>query len=68
MFQTKTVEKNKTHFVFSKLIFFFENSAFYEIMWKNIAKWGWPQMTKWRMRAKVTNRQSDYVTSIALPP
>jgi hypothetical protein len=35
MFQTKFVEKIKTHFVFSN---FFENRAFYEIIWKNVCK------------------------------
>jgi len=35
MFQKKKVlEKIKTHILFS-LIFFFENRAFYGIMWKN---------------------------------
>ena len=33
MFQTKFVEKIKTHFVFSK--FFSANRVVYEIMWKN---------------------------------
>jgi len=37
------------HFMFS-VFFFFENRAVYEIMWKNIVEWGWPQMTIWRMR------------------
>jgi len=29
---------------------FFENSAVYEIMWKNIVEQSRPQMTMWRMR------------------
>jgi hypothetical protein len=34
MFQTKVVEKMKTHFIFNKV--FSENRAVYEIMWKNM--------------------------------
>ena len=34
MFWTKGVEKNKTHILRSTT--FFENRAFYEIMWKNV--------------------------------
>ena len=48
MFQTKLVLKMKTHFVFNN--FFYENRAVDEIMWKNIAERGRPQMTIWRMR------------------
>ena len=33
----KFVTKIKTHFKFNN-VFFFENLAFYEIMWKNIVK------------------------------
>jgi len=45
----KICSKNQnTHFVFSNG--FIENSAVYEKMWKNIAEWGSPQMTIWRMR------------------
>jgi len=39
------VEKIKTHFVFNN---FFENSAVYEIMWKNV-ELGRPQMIVWRV-------------------
>ena len=35
MSETKVVEKIKTHILCS-VIFFFENSTVYEIMWKNI--------------------------------
>ena len=48
MFQTKFVEKIKTHILF--LITFFENHAVYEIMWENIVEPGWPQMAIWRTR------------------
>jgi hypothetical protein len=45
----KIVEKIKhTHCV--QQIFFLENRALYEIMWKNIVQWGKPQTTIWRMR------------------
>jgi hypothetical protein len=37
----------KTQFVFNN---FFENRVVYEIMWKNIAKRGMPQMKILRMR------------------
>jgi len=47
MFQTKVVEKIRTHILCS-IIFF--NRAFCEIMWKKIVQPGRPQMTIWRMR------------------
>jgi len=46
MFQTKVIEKIKTH-VFCSITFFFENRAVYEIMWKNIVERGMPQITIW---------------------
>ena len=49
-FQTKVVQKIKTHFMFSDFFFFFENRAVYGIMWKNIVERCMPQMTIWRMR------------------
>ena len=48
MFQTKVVQKTKTHILCS--IAFFENHAIYEIMWKNFEEPGRPQRTKRRMR------------------
>ena len=36
MFQTKVVEKIKTHFLCSTTVF--ENRTVYEIMWKNIVE------------------------------
>jgi hypothetical protein len=48
-FQTKVVEKIKTHILWS-VTFFFENRAVYEIMWKNTVERGRPQITIWRMR------------------
>jgi hypothetical protein len=70
MFQTKVVDKIKTHILCS--ITFFENGAVYEIMWENFVELGRPQMTIWRIRIacwihKVTNTHSDYVTRIAFP-
>jgi len=42
MFQTKVVEKIKTHILCS--VNFFDNFAVYEIMWKNAVEGGRPQM------------------------
>jgi hypothetical protein len=47
MFQTKTVMKITAHLRFQ---FFFENHAFYEVMWKNSVEPDRPQMTVRRMR------------------
>ena len=38
MFQTKFVQKIKTHVLCSVTLFFFENRAVYEIMWKNYSR------------------------------
>jgi hypothetical protein len=43
MFQTKVVEKIKTHILCSVTLF--ENGAIYEIMWQNIEELGRLQMT-----------------------
>jgi hypothetical protein len=64
MFQTKVVEKIKTHFLFSN--FFYENRAVYEIMWENIVERGRSQMAIWRMRIgcwipKATNTHTQIV-------
>jgi len=51
MFQSKSVEEIETHHILcSATIFFFENRAIYEKMWKNIVEGGRPQMTIWCMR------------------
>ena len=60
LFQTKFVEKLKTHIFCYVLIFFFVNCAVYVIRWKNIAQWGIPQIIILCMRIacwipKVTN-------------
>jgi hypothetical protein len=44
MFQTKFVEKIKTHILCSIHIFF-EYDAFYEIMWENVLEPEMAQMT-----------------------
>ena len=43
MFQRNVLEKIKTC-ILCTITFFFENRAVYEIMWKNIAQPGRPQM------------------------
>jgi hypothetical protein len=53
--------------------FFFENRAFYEIVWKNVVQPVRPQMTIRRMRIaywipKSTNTHSEYVILTAFPP
>jgi hypothetical protein len=44
MFQAKVAEKIKNHILCS-VIFFPENRAVYEIMWKNVVEADRPQMT-----------------------
>jgi len=68
MFQTKVVEKIKTH-ILGPVFFFLDNRAVYEIMWENIVKPDRPQMTVWRMRiacwiTNVINIDSEYVMLI----
>ena len=70
MFQTKVVQKIKTHFSNNFLI---ESPAVYEIMWKNTVERCRPQMTIWRMRIacwipKATNTHSQYVILTVFPP
>jgi hypothetical protein len=67
IFPSKIVEKIKTRVLQS--IFFFENHAVYETMWKNILEAGRLQMTIWSMRiacwiTKATNTHSEYVIII----
>ena len=64
MFQTKVLEKIKTHILCS--ITFSENRAVYEIVWTNIVEPDRPQMTIRRMRVacwipKATNTHPEYV-------
>jgi hypothetical protein len=53
------------------LLFFFENLAIYEIMWKNTVEPGRPQMAIWCMPIagwipKATNTHSEYKKKILL--
>ena len=68
-FQTSCRENRNTHFIFND---FFENRAFYEIMWKNVEEPGRSQVTIWRMRvacwiSKATITYSEYVMLIVFP-
>jgi len=70
MFWRKVVESIKTHFIFNN--FFFLNHVTYEIMWKNTAELGRPQMTIWCMHIacwipKSTNKYLEYIIPIAFP-
>jgi len=63
-------ESLNAHFVFS--IFFFETFAIYEIILKNIVKWGRQQIKVKLMRIecwilKATNTNSGCVILVALP-
>ena len=49
MFQSTVAEEIETY-ILGSTIFFFENRAVYEIMWKNIVQRGRPHMTLGRMR------------------
>jgi hypothetical protein len=56
----------------TKFILFFENHAFYEIMFKYIVEQDRPQITIWHMRIacwipKATNTKSGYVIFTAFP-
>jgi len=68
MFQTKDAGKIKTHILCS--VTFLENSATYELMWKNIVQPGRPQVTIWRMCIacwipKAIKTHSEYIILIA---
>ena len=49
--EKKVVEKIKPN-ILCPIIFSPENRAVYEIVWKNNAEPGRPQVTKWRMRTE----------------
>jgi len=72
MFQTKSVEKIKTHILYSEK--FFGNSVVYEITWTNVVEPNRPQIISWSMHiecwiTKATNTHSEYVIGflIAFP-
>ena len=75
MFETKVVQKIKTHILYSVTFFFFlsfENRAFYDITWKNIVERSRPQVTIQRMRTacwipSAINTHSQYVIPTAFP-
>jgi len=50
MYQTKVVEKIKTHILYS--IAFSKNHVFYKRQWKNILESDSPHMTIWRMNIR----------------
>ena len=69
MFQTKVVQKIKTHILCSVNVFR-KSCCLRDNVEKNIALWGRPQMTLWRMRnacwiPKAINPLSQYVTLTA---
>ena len=71
IFEKEFVEKIETHILHSITLFY--NRAFCEIMWKNVAERGGPQMTIWRMRIacwipKATDTHSEYVIIIIAFP
>ena len=71
-FQTIVLEKIETNSLCSIYIFFFENPAMYEIMWKKVLELDRPLMTIWRMRIaffvpRAASIYSEYVIIIAFP-
>jgi hypothetical protein len=73
MFQTKVVEKIRTHLSFQYIYnFFFKLCPVYEIMWKNIVQLGRPQKKIWCMcitcwRPTAMSTVSEYVTLKVFP-
>ena len=68
----KSCRENQHKFFISNNIFFFENRAFYEVMWKNIVERGRPQIVTWCMRIacwipKAAITHPEYVTLVAFP-
>jgi len=71
MFQTKVVEKIKTHILCSVTVFL-KSCRLWDNVRKSIVEPGRPQMTIWRMLiacwiSKATNTHSEYVILIAFP-
>jgi hypothetical protein len=67
----KSCREIKTHVLCSRAVFL-KKSCVHEIIWKNTAESGRPQMTTWCMRVacripKATNKHSKYVIIIAFP-
>jgi hypothetical protein len=63
IFPSKTVEEIKTH-VLQSIIFFFENRAVYEIMWKNILEADRPQMTMVHAHCMLDNQGYKHILGI----
>jgi hypothetical protein len=68
MFQTKAVEKIKTHILRSITFFSSESRAVYEIIWENVVELGRPQMKIRRMciafwMTRATDTHSEYSVS-----
>jgi hypothetical protein len=66
----RNVDKIKTIIVKFNNIFFFENRAVYEIMWKRILEPDRPQMKIWSMRitcwiTKATDTHSEHVLLVS---
>ena len=66
----KSCRENQNIFCIPELVF--ENSAVFEITWKNIAERGRPSMTIWRTTIarcihKAKNTHTEYVIRIAFP-
>jgi beta-galactosidase GanA len=71
MFQTKVVEKIKTHILCS-ITFFSEDRTIYEVMWKNMLQPFCPQIKIQRMRfvcwiTKTMDTISEYVALMVFP-
>ena len=68
----KCFRQSRGAHILCSITFFSENRAVREIMWKNTAKRGRPQMTIWRMRIacwipKATNTHSQHVKFTVFP-
>jgi len=71
MFQTNTLEKIKTHILYTVTFLKKKNRNVYDVMKKNTVQPDRPQMTIWPMRIacsipKATYAHSEYVILIAL--
>jgi len=71
MLEKNFVKKIKKH-ILCPITFFFEDSAVYEMIWKNIVQPVRPQMTVWRMRIacrilKATSIHSECLMLLDFP-
>jgi len=65
VFQTKVLEKIKTHILCS-VLFFPENRAVYEVMWKNIVEPCRPQMSIWHKRIACWIPKTTYTHTLRI--